>query len=245
MYLHLCFTTFVFEPYFKAYLYWHPKQLYLTFLCICICISLSLYLYSKSHLCLQTYLDLCLYLYLYLYLYSKSHLCLQTYLGGCLAGGISSGEPSPGLARAPPSCRNCSPVFPWNCHLYFHELLIGIFSPQILLERSFYLFASQNIKLHLIAWLWTIAKAVFVLTCSIIVFQFVLVLAVFVFVFPRQLCCIILYCIQFVSVLAVFVFVFPRQLCCIILQQQREGLPWELVNRPPALSAPLLSTCCF
>ena len=39
---------------------------------------------------------------------------IQLYLCGCLAEGISSGEPSPGLARAPPSCRNYLPVIPWN-----------------------------------------------------------------------------------------------------------------------------------
>ena len=48
-------------------------------------------------------------LIIFLYLFE-----IQLYLGGCLAEGISSGEPSPGLARAPPSCRNYSPVFPWN-----------------------------------------------------------------------------------------------------------------------------------
>ena len=48
-------------------------------------------------------------LIIFLYLFE-----IQLYLGGCLAEGISSGEPSPGLARAPPSCRNYLPVFPWN-----------------------------------------------------------------------------------------------------------------------------------
>ena len=76
---------------------------YLFFYCSCICICIL------NHICICKF-------------------ALQSYLGGCLARGISSGEPSPGLARALSSYHNCSPVFPWNYQLLFLEIGICIFS---------------------------------------------------------------------------------------------------------------------